>query len=157
VIGRQVPERGTLDTTIAPIVAAARLPRAARDGRDGKRVVTYRRRLAVGSTQEFVDYVVGQLAADCDVSSKKMFGEYGLYSGAKFFGAVCDDQLFIKITDGGRAFIGDDAVEGQMYEGAKPSFLIGDEIEDVEWLSELVRITARELPEPKPKKKRRGS
>jgi len=108
----------------------------------------------MGSNQDFVEYVVEQFDADCDVTSKKMFGEYGLYSGAKFFGAVCDDQLFIKITDGGRAYLGDDAVEGSMYEGAKPSFLIGGQIEDGEWLSELVRITAAELPEPKPKKKK---
>ena len=27
-----------------------------------------------------------------------------------------------------------------------------DQIEDQEWMSELVRITARELPAPKPKK-----
>ena len=30
--------------------------------------------------------------------------------------------------------------------------MIGDRLEEPEWLSELVRITARELPEPKPKK-----
>lgn len=35
------------------------------------------------------------------------------------------------------------------------SLLIRDRIEDPQWLSELVRITARELPEPKPKKPRK--
>jgi len=110
----------------------------------------------MGSSREYMEFVLGQFDEDCDVTSKKMFGEFGLYSGTKFFGAVCDDRLFIKITDGGRAYLGDEAVEGQMYEGAKPSFLIGDRIEDTDWLSELVRITARELPEPKPKKKKKG-
>jgi len=33
--------------------------------------------------------------------------------------------------------------------------LIEDKIEDAAWLSELVRITARELPAPKPKKGKR--
>jgi len=45
-------------------------------------------------------------------------------------------------------------VEAPPYPGAKPIFLIEDQLEDGAWLSELVRITARELPEPKPKKKR---
>ncbi len=39
-------------------------------------------------------------------------------------------------------------------ESAKPSFLIEDKVEDREWLSELIRITVRELPEPKPKKQK---
>ena len=105
----------------------------------------------MASDQEFVEYAVGQIDADCVVTYKKMFGEYGLYSDGKFFGSVCDNRLFIKPTEGGRAFIGD-VVEAPPYPGAKPSLLIEDKIEDREWLSELVRITARELPAPRPKK-----
>jgi len=37
---------------------------------------------------------------------------------------------------------------------ARLSLLIEDRIEDGEWLSELARITARELPDLAPKKKR---
>jgi TfoX/Sxy family transcriptional regulator of competence genes len=110
----------------------------------------------MASDQRFVDYVVDQLHADLGASQKKMFGEYGLYSNGKFFGVVCDNRLFIKPTDGGRAFIRD-PVEAPAYPGAKPSFLIEDRIEDSEWLSELVRITAAELPAPKPKKRRTKS
>ena len=61
---------------------------------------------------------------------------------------------FIKPTDGGRAFIGN-VVEAPPYPGAKPSFLIEGQIEDGDWLSELVRITARELPAPKPKRRKK--
>ena len=107
--------------------------------------------MGMASDQEFVEYAVGQIDADCVVTYKKMFGEYGLYSDGKFFGSVCDNRLFIKPTEGGRAFIGD-VVEAPPYPGAKPSLLIEDKIEDREWLSELVRITARELPAPRPKK-----
>jgi hypothetical protein len=45
-------------------------------------------------------------------------------------------------------------VEAPPYPGAKPSFLIEDKLEDKEWLSELIRITLRELPEPKRRKKK---
>ena len=110
----------------------------------------------MGSTQGFVDYVAEQFAEDCGVTYKKMFGEYGLFSEGKMFGMICDDRLFMKPTDGGRTFIGD-VVEAPPYPGAKPIFLIEGQIEDAEWLSELVRITTRELPAPKPKKaKKKG-
>ena len=99
----------------------------------------------------FVEYVVEQLDEDCAVSYKKMFGEFGLFSAGKMFGMICDDRLFVKPTEGGRAYIGA-VVEAPPYPGAKPIFLIEDQLEDGEWLSELVRITTRELPAPKPRK-----
>lgn len=105
----------------------------------------------MASDPEFVQFVLDQLAGDCEVTARKMFGEYGLYSHGTFFGAVCDNRLFVKPTAGGRAHIGE-VIEAPPYPGAKPSFLIEHRLDDSEWLSELVRITTRELPVPKPKK-----
>jgi len=105
----------------------------------------------MASDLSFVEFVVDQFEDDCAVTYRRMFGEYGLYSRGTFFGAICDDQLFVKPTEGGRAHIGD-VVEAPPYPGAKNSFLIGDRLEDGPWLSELVRITVRELPPPKKKK-----
>ncbi|MCF8371353.1 MAG: TfoX/Sxy family protein [Bacteroidales bacterium] len=82
-----------------------------------------------------------------------MFGEFGIYSEGKIFGLVCDNKLFIKPTEAGRSFI-KNPVEAPPYPGAKNSFLIEDKLEDREWLSELVRVSVKELPEPKPKKKK---
>lgn len=107
----------------------------------------------MASDPEFVQFVVDQIAPDCAVTSKKMFGEYGLFSDGKMFGMVCDDRLFVKPTPGGRDFAGDIA-EAPPYPGARPIFVIEEGLEDPEWLSELVRITTRELPVPKRKKKR---
>jgi len=81
-----------------------------------------------------------------------MFGEYGIYSSGKLFGVICDNILFIKPTSKGREFIGT-PTELPPYEGAKPSFVIEDKIEDSKWLSNLVKITLDNLPEPKNKKK----
>jgi TfoX/Sxy family transcriptional regulator of competence genes len=108
----------------------------------------------MASDQSFVDYMVDQFQDDCGVTYRKMFGEYGLYSNGKIFGVICDNRLFVKPTEGGRAFIRD-VVEAPPYPGAKPSLLIEDRIDDSEWLSELVRITTRELPAPKPKKRKK--
>lgn len=109
----------------------------------------------MASDLSFVEYVLDQLDEDCVATYKRMFGEFGLYSDGKFFGVICDNRLFVKPTEGGRAFI-EDVVEAPPYPGAKPSLLIEDQIEDAEWLSELVRVTTRELPAPKPKKRKKG-
>ena len=107
----------------------------------------------MSSSQDFVEYVVGQMRNAGTVTYRKMFGEYAVYLDKKVVGLICDNQLFVKQTEGGRAYIGD-VVEEPPYPGAKMSFLIEEKIEDQEWISELIKITAKELPEPKPKKKK---
>jgi TfoX/Sxy family transcriptional regulator of competence genes len=105
----------------------------------------------MASDQDFVNFVLEQIKNAGDITAKKMFGEYGIYADGKLFGLICDNKLFIKPTPSGRAFIGK-VVEAPPYEGAKPSFLIEDKIEDSDWLSELIRISVKELPPPKTKK-----
>ena len=105
----------------------------------------------MSSKQDFVDFVIGQLQPGGEISFKKMFGEYALYSGNKIFALICDNKLFIKPTIAGKNYI-QDVLETPPYPGAKPCFLIEDKIEDHEWLSTLVKLTVSELPEPKPKK-----
>ena len=107
----------------------------------------------MGSDLDFVEFVTDQIADDCGISFKKMFGEYALYSKGKIVALVCDNQLFIKPTKAGKKYIGE-FVEAPPYPGAKNSLLIQGQIDDSDWLSELVRITERELPMPKEKKKR---
>ena len=105
----------------------------------------------MASDQDFVDFIVDQLENAGDITSRKMFGEYAIYCDGKVTALVCDNQLFVKPTEAGRSFIGE-VVEAPPYPGAKMSFLIEDGFEDRDWISDLVRLTAKELPEPKPKK-----
>ena len=83
----------------------------------------------MASDQNFVDFVIEQIQNIGTISAKKMFGECGIYCDGKLFGVICDNKLFIKPTSKGRAFIGN-PTELPAYEGAKPSLLIGDKIED---------------------------
>jgi TfoX/Sxy family transcriptional regulator of competence genes len=109
----------------------------------------------MSTSQRTIDFLLEQLAGAGDVSARAMFGEFGLYCDGKIVGLICNDQLYVKPTKAGRAFIGDVA-EAPPYRGAKPSLLIdGDQCEDGEWLSELIRLSAAELPLPKPKKPKR--
>ncbi len=109
----------------------------------------------MATDKAFVDFVLDQIENAGEITAKKMFGEYGVFSNGKIFALICDNKLFIKPTESGRAFI-QDVVEAPPYKGAKPSFLIEDKIEDREWLSKLIRISLKELPEPKPKKKKKS-
>ncbi len=102
-----------------------------------------------------IEYIEDQLAG-LGISSRKMFGEYALYCDGKVVALVCDDTLFVKITDAGKVFVGSHYKEEAAYPGAKPSMRISEDlVDDREWLQELIRITAEHVPEPKPKKKRK--
>lgn len=81
-----------------------------------------------------------------------MFGEYGIYCDGRMVALVCDNELFVKKTEAGKALVGDIA-EKSPYPGAKPCFLIsGERWDEREWLSKFIRVTAAELPLPKKKK-----
>jgi TfoX/Sxy family transcriptional regulator of competence genes len=107
----------------------------------------------MATNKDFVDFIVEQIENSGTITYKKMFGEYALYSDGKVVALICDNQLFVKPTENGRAFI-NDIKEAPPYPGAKMYFLIEDKVDDREWLSELIRRTAGELPVPELKKKK---
>ena len=96
----------------------------------------------MASNPEFVQYIADQLAPAGQVTYHKMFGDYG----------VCDDQLFIKITKEGAA-LAPQLPKAPPYDGAKDYFLYED-VDDREHMIAFVQATCRELPMPKPKKKK---
>ncbi len=106
----------------------------------------------MATEQKTVDFILEQIADAGEVSARKLFGEYALYCNGKVVALVCDDELFVKPTKSGKTYIGK-IVEAPPYKGAKPSFLIsGDIWEDADWLTELIKLTAAELPMPNLKK-----
>jgi DNA transformation protein len=107
----------------------------------------------MASDLKFVEYVCDQIDGAGSISFRKMFGEYAVYCKGKVIALVCDNQFFLKPTDGGRSLIGN-VTEAPPYPGAKPYFLIEDRLDDREWVSGLVRTTEKETPLPKPKAKK---
>lgn len=103
-----------------------------------------------------IEYILDQLSSIPNVRARKMFGEYALYCNDKVVALVCDDELFVKITEAGKEFVGDLYHEGTAYPGARPSMNIDmDMIEDRNWLSELILITEENLPAPKAKSQKK--
>ncbi len=111
----------------------------------------------MASDLSFVEYVIdqcagaGRRAGASALTHRKMFGEYAIYLDGKVVLLVCDNQAFLKPTEAGRALLGD-VEEAPPYPGAKPSFLLGGQLEDRELMAAVVRATADALPLPKPKK-----
>ena len=79
----------------------------------------------MASDEKFLIFVCDQLRGAGDISYRKMFGEYAIYKDQKVVALVCDNQLFVKPTPGGKALLGQPR-EAPPYPGAKPCFLIAD-------------------------------
>jgi TfoX/Sxy family transcriptional regulator of competence genes len=106
----------------------------------------------MASDLDFVEFVVDQIQNAGAITCRPMFGGHTLYCEGKVVALICDNQLFVKPTKAGKLFIGN-VVEAPAYPGAKPSFLIEEQLEDKDWISKLISLTEKELPLPKPKKK----
>lgn len=107
----------------------------------------------MASHSDYVAYVVEQLRDAGSVRARKMFGEYGLFCDGTFFGVICDDQLFIKITPQGEMAF-PDLQKAPPYEGAKDSFVVED-VDNPTMAVELTRITSEALRKAASQKRRK--
>jgi len=108
----------------------------------------------MASDLSFVEYACEQMNAAGAITFRKMFGEYAIYCEGKVVALVCDNRLFVKPTAAGRE-LACHLADAPPYPGAKNYLLVGEEIEDREWLSNLIRATERELPAPKERRRKR--
>lgn len=104
----------------------------------------------MASSREYMEFIAEQLSLAGTITYRKMFGEYGVYCDGVFFGSVEDDQLYIKITEDGGAFLKDPVIASP-HQGAR--YYLVEELDDRDFLGELVRRTCAQLPPPKAKKK----
>lgn len=107
----------------------------------------------MASNPDFVQYIVDQCGKAGDITARKMFGDYGVYCNGKIFGLVSDNGFYVKPTEAGRQLLRSVDLRPP-YDGAKPYFYIED-VDDSDYVSVLVRATCADLPEPKPKSKRK--
>lgn len=108
----------------------------------------------MASDPKTVAYIADQVSPAGDVVAKPMFGEFGIYCRGRMVALVCDDRLFVKPTEAGRAHA-PDAAEASPYPGSKPCLVIDPERwDDRDWMITLFAASAAELPLPKPRKRR---
>ena len=103
----------------------------------------------MASTKEYLDFVLEQLSELYEVSSRAMMGEYILYYRGKVFGGIYDDRLLVKSVPVAVQLIPDATME-LPYEGTKEMILVED-VDNREFLCDLVRNMWEELPEKKRK------
>src|SRR6202023_3887081 len=53
-------------------------------------------------TEDFLQYVLEQLAGVGHVTPRRMFGAVGLYHDERFFGIIAGDTLYFKVNDSNR-------------------------------------------------------
>lgn len=98
----------------------------------------------MASSAEYLEYVLDLLTGVPEVTTRKMMGEYLLYSSGKLFGGVYDDRFLVKDTEASRTALSTPEIP---YDGAAEMMLV--DIEDRDAVADLVTRMLPELPEPK--------
>lgn len=104
----------------------------------------------MASSKEYLDFILEQLSELEKITYRSMMGEYIIYYRGKIVGGIYDDRFLVKPTKSAAAMM-PDADRELPYEGAKEMFLV-DNVENKEFLRELLEAMYEELPAPKKKK-----
>ncbi len=108
----------------------------------------------MASTPDFVEYVCARAAKAGDVRSRRMFGEYMVYVNDRPVFLVCDNTVYVKKLGCVEQLLSQ-APSGVPYEGAKEHYIV--DINNEQLVVEAASILARELPLPKPRKRKTGA
>ena len=104
----------------------------------------------MASRKEYLDFILEQLSGLDGVTYKKMMGEYILYLRGRIVGGIYDDRFLVKPTKSAEAMM-PEAERELPYESAKEMLLV-DNVDNREFLAELLTAMYDELPAPKKKK-----
>lgn len=105
----------------------------------------------MASTKEYLEFILEQLSELDEISCRAMMGEYILYYRGKIFGGIYDDRFLVKPVRAAVRLM-PDAERDIPYEGAKEMLLV-DDVDNREFLCELVESMWEELPEKKKRRK----
>ena len=106
----------------------------------------------MASSKEYLHFILEQLSALDDISYRSMMGEYILYYHGKIVGGIYDDRLLVKKTRSALVCM-PAAVCDFPYEGAKEMLLV-EEVDNKEFLTKLFEAMYKELPLPKPRRRK---
>lgn len=104
----------------------------------------------MASTKGYLDFTLEQLSELDGITYRAMMGEYIIYYHDKIVGGIYDDRFLVKPTKSAVAMMPNASLE-LPYEGSKKMLLV-DNVENKDFLRELVEAMYVELPAPKKKK-----
>ncbi len=105
----------------------------------------------MASSKEYLNFILEQLSELEDVTFRAMMGEYIIYYHGKIVGGIYDDRFLVKSTKSSVSMMPNAEME-LPYEGAKEMLLV-DDVDNREFLRELLEAMYEELPTPKNMKK----
>ncbi|MBO4431946.1 MAG: TfoX/Sxy family protein [Clostridia bacterium] len=103
----------------------------------------------MASSKDYLEFVLEQLSETDGVTFRAMMGEYVIYKDGKVVGGIYDDRFLVKETAAARRLMPTAPLETP-YEGGKKMLLVED-IENKEFLRDLLDAMYGELPTPKKK------
>ena len=106
----------------------------------------------MASNSDFVQFIVDQCSGAGEIAVKKMMGDYCIYCNGVLFGLICDNNLYIKMTEAGEAVL-DEVVLRPPYPSARDHFYITN-VDDRDYLEDIIRAALPELISSKSKAKR---
>lgn len=106
----------------------------------------------MASDKEYLDYILEQLSETGGITCRAMMGEYIIYCRSKVIGGIYDNRFLVKPVKSAAALM-PEAEKELPYEGAKEMLLV-ENIENKDFLRELIEAIYNELPEPKKKAKK---
>ena len=104
----------------------------------------------MASSKAYLAFILEQLSELDEISYKTMMGEYIIYYRGKVVGGIYDDRFLVKPVKSAIAMM-PNADRELPYEGAKEMLLV-ENVENREFLRELMEAMYDELPLPKKKK-----
>ncbi len=104
----------------------------------------------MASTKEYLDFILEQLSELEEITYRAMMGEYIIYYRGKVVGGIYDDRFLVKPVKSAIEMM-PEADRELPYEGAKEMVLV-DDVENKEFLRDLLEAMYEELPAPKKKK-----
>ena len=104
----------------------------------------------MASSKEYLEYILEQLSALEDISYRAMMGEYIIYYRGKIIGGIYDDRFLVKPVKAAMQMMPEANME-LPYEGAKEMLLV-DDVENREFLRQLLEAMYDELPTSKKRK-----
>ena len=103
----------------------------------------------MASSKDYLDFILEQLSELDDITYRAMMGEYIIYYRGKVVGGIYDDRFLVKPVKSAVKMMPEADLE-LPYDGAKEMILV-DDVENKEFLRELVEAMYEELPTPKKK------
>ena len=104
----------------------------------------------MASSKEYLVFVLDQLSLLDEISYRSMMGEYIIYYQGKIVGGIYDDRFLIKPTKSAKEMMPKAQYETP-YDGAKEMLLV-DDIDNKDFMNELLNAMVDELPAPRKKK-----